>query len=67
MGFCGFEDFNSALLAKQVWRLIHSIHSLAFKILRATYCPFCAILEAELGNSPSYFDLEEFAWGLLGD
>jgi len=54
MGFRDMEDFNIALLAKQIWRLIHAKHSLAFKILKARYLPHCAILEAGLGNRPSY-------------
>ena len=54
MGFRDIEDFNTALLAKQIWRLFHFEHSLTFKILKSRYFPHCAILEVGLGNRLSY-------------
>ena len=34
MGFKGLCKFNEALLAKQVWRLVHDKHSLFYKVLK---------------------------------
>ena len=34
MGFKGLCKFNEALLAKQVWRLVHDKHSLLYKVLK---------------------------------
>ena len=48
------EAFNLALLARQVWRLPHFEHSLALKTLKAKYFPSKGILDAKLGNRPSY-------------
>ena len=54
MGFRDIHDFNLALLAKQVWRLIHQNHSLFFRVYKARYFPNCSFMEAELGNNQSY-------------
>jgi hypothetical protein len=48
------EIFNKALLSKQIWRLLQNPNSLAAKILKAKYYPSCSILEASIGNRPSY-------------
>ena len=34
MGFKDLCKFNEALLAKQVWRLVHDKHSLLYKVLK---------------------------------
>ena len=54
LGFSKLEDFNSMLLAKQVWQLINSKGSIAFKVLKTKYFPNCANLEAKLGHQPGY-------------
>jgi hypothetical protein len=54
LGFRDLEVFNKALLPKQLWRLLQAPDSLAAKILKAKYYPSNSILEAQLGNRPSY-------------
>jgi hypothetical protein len=54
MGFRDLGVFNKALLSKQIWRLLQFPNSLVAKILKAKYHPYCTILEANIGNRPSY-------------
>jgi ribonuclease HI len=56
MGFRDLVCFNKALLAKQIWRLWKNPDSLIARIMKAKYYPKCSVLEASLGNRPS------FAW-----
>jgi hypothetical protein len=56
MGFRDLRCFNTALLAKQGWRLLHNPHSLAGQILKAKYFPRVDFFGASLGRRPS------FAW-----
>jgi hypothetical protein len=54
MGFRDLHFFNKALLAKQCWRLWKSEDSLTAKIMKSKYYPNGSILEAKLGNKPSF-------------
>ncbi|XP_075489667.1 putative mitochondrial protein AtMg00310 [Primulina tabacum] len=54
MSFRRMEDFNRALLAKQVWRLIRFPDSLASRILKGRYFKHGEVLKAALGSNPSY-------------
>ena len=54
MGFRDFQKFNNALLAKQVWHLIHHRDSLLFKVFSAKYFPNGNILEALVHPRCSY-------------
>ncbi|XP_062024556.1 uncharacterized protein LOC133740634 [Rosa rugosa] len=54
LGFRNFQDFNDALLAKQVWRLFQSPDSLCAQVLKQVYYPNSTILEAKRGSAPSW-------------
>ena len=54
LGFKDLEQFNLALLNKQVWRLIHSTDSLLYKVFKAKYFPHCTILDDEVKRKGSY-------------
>jgi hypothetical protein len=56
-GGLGFRDmhlFNLAMLAKQAWRLHVNPTSLLSKCLKAKYYPHSDILQAQMGNRPSF-------------
>lgn len=54
LGFRNLVYFNKALLAKQLWRLLQNPRSLAAHIIGAKYYPSGTVLEAKLGNRPSF-------------
>lgn len=53
LGFRDLECFNKALLAKQCWRLIQNLDSLAVRMLKVKYYPNGSIVDAKLGSRPS--------------
>lgn len=52
LGFRDLESFNTALLAKQGWRLIQNLDSLVAKILKKKYHPNGTFLETPMGKRP---------------
>lgn len=54
MGFWDLDKFNSALLAKQLWRLHTVPNSLLARTLKSKYYPNASIWEAKLGHNPSF-------------
>ncbi|XP_041016156.1 uncharacterized protein LOC121258678 [Juglans microcarpa x Juglans regia] len=54
LGFRDLVAFNSALLAKQVWRIPSNPTTLVARILKAVYFSHKSILEATVGFRPSY-------------
>ena len=49
-GGLGFKDlvkFNEAMLAKQVWRLLHDQSSLFFRVFKAKYFPHGTVFDAK--------------------
>ncbi|KAM6576524.1 hypothetical protein CsatB_028361 [Cannabis sativa] len=62
MGFRNFIHFNQALLAKHAWRLMDSPNSLLSGILQHRYYVNGDLLNAGLGNTPSY-TWRSIVWG----
>ncbi|XP_041015310.1 uncharacterized mitochondrial protein AtMg00310-like [Juglans microcarpa x Juglans regia] len=54
LGLRDLVAFNSALLAKQVWRILNNPSTLAAKILKVVCFPNSSILNANAGLRPSY-------------
>jgi hypothetical protein len=54
LGFRNLHSFNTALLAKQCWQLIHNPQSLFYRVFKARYFPACSFTEAQLGSNPSF-------------
>ena len=56
LGFKEIENFNDALLAKQVWHMINNLDSLCHRVFKARFFPDSSILEA------SDFTCGSYAW-----
>ncbi|KAL6185324.1 hypothetical protein ACLB2K_041458 [Fragaria x ananassa] len=54
LGFRNFQEFNDALLAKQVWRLHQFPYSISAQVIKQLYHASTSILEAKKGGSPSW-------------
>jgi hypothetical protein len=54
MGFRDFACFNKALFAKQSWRLWNNPASLVARLMKAKYYLETSILEAKIGQRPSF-------------
>ncbi|KAL0410938.1 UNVERIFIED_CONTAM: hypothetical protein Slati_3683500 [Sesamum latifolium] len=53
MGVRDLGAFNTALIAKQAWRILTKPDNLLSKILKARYLPYGSFMEAGLGYNPS--------------
>ena len=53
LGFRDLHDFNLALLAKQLWRLLHNPNSLLARVLKGRYFRHTSPMEVKSSNSPS--------------
>ncbi|XP_009150012.1 uncharacterized protein LOC103873347 [Brassica rapa] len=54
MGFRDFKNFNLALLAMQLWRLIHYPNSLLARVLKGRYFRLSNPIEINKASNPSY-------------
>jgi hypothetical protein len=54
MGYRDLESFNSALLAKQGWRLLKHPESLVAQVFKQKYFPNDSFLNSGLGRNPFY-------------
>ncbi|XP_024196214.1 uncharacterized protein LOC112199424 [Rosa chinensis] len=54
LGFRSLSDFNSAMLAKQAWRILMTPSSLIARIYKARYFPDTSFWEAMPHTSPSF-------------
>ncbi|GKB55061.1 hypothetical protein Tco_0905814 [Tanacetum coccineum] len=54
LGFRDLEAFNTALLAKQGWRLLMNPGAFWVKVLKGIYFPNCGFLIAKMGSHPSW-------------
>ena len=54
LGFKDLLNFNLALLAKQLWRLLHHPNSLLARVLKGRYYRHISPMEVKTSNSPSY-------------
>ena len=57
MGFRDIQQFNQALLAKQVWRLFHQKETLLYKVFKVKFFPEGCIFDATVPSKCS-----SYAW-----
>ena len=66
IGFRMIHEFNLALLAKQLWRLVQYPDSLVARVLKGSYYRLCSPLRIVSVNNPSYvWACISAAWKLL--
>jgi len=58
LGFKEFAKFNDAMLAKQMWRLIHDTNSLFYRVFKSKYFPNDTIFDAKQSSG-------SFAWKII--
>ncbi|XP_027150078.1 uncharacterized protein LOC113750280 [Coffea eugenioides] len=54
LGFQDIQCFNTALLAKQVWRMLTNSNLLVSKMVKGRYFPKSSILDAQVKNGASW-------------
>jgi hypothetical protein len=54
MGFRDLHCFNTAMLAKQIWRLLSEPNSLCARVLRSKYYPDGKLLQARMKSGSSF-------------
>ncbi|GAU44727.1 hypothetical protein TSUD_88120 [Trifolium subterraneum] len=54
LGFCDFQKFNMAMVAKQGWKFLNNPNSLVARIFKARYFPRSSFLDSCLGTNPSF-------------
>lgn len=63
LNFRSLEEFNQAMLAMQVWRVLNNPHSRVAQIIKGRYLPTFPLLDVSIRNHSSYF-WKGFVWGM---